>query len=476
MLTRRELLLTPLLVSRARAGLQPLIAKIESTPREKCASMAAEALRSGISYREFMAALFLAGIRNVNPRPPGFALHCVFVIHAAHTLTLEAPADVRRLPLFYALDSFKTAQERDRKAAVGDYQMGGIAAGSSGDLEAAMEAWDMDRAERAAAAVARYRSPGEAFELLWQYGARDYRNIGHKAIFAANAHRTLQTIGWEHAEPVLRSLVLGMLDFGTKSTMNGFALEDQCYFANRRRVAETFAKLPDTWADREGDDSAARSILEVLRDAPHADACADLATRLVKGQATAGSVWDAIHLSAAELRMRAGRSTVIGGIHAVSAINALHHAWFASMSARTRYLLLLQAAGWIAQFREWMAAGKDGLRNRAITALSPIEGKMPDTAQTLAGVPGDLDQAASCAMRMAQDGDARTAFLNAAMRQSIAKVDEVHYYKYLAALIEDIRLVSPRWQPHLTAACVYYLKGPQDPVPAPMELARQALA
>ncbi len=49
-------------------------------------------------------------------------------------------------------------------------------------------------------------------EALWRVAVRDQRNIGHKAIFAAQSWRTLQTIGWEHAEPVLRSLVYGMLD------------------------------------------------------------------------------------------------------------------------------------------------------------------------------------------------------------------------------------------------------------------------
>ena len=34
----------------------------------------------------------------------------------------------------------------------------------------------------------------------------------------------------------------------------------------------------------------------------------------------------------------------------------------------------------------------------------------------------------------------------------LTKADEVHYYKYLAAVIEDVPLVSPEWQPHLLAA------------------------
>lgn len=73
-----------------------------------------------------MAALFLAGIRNIDPQPPGFALRCVFIVHSAHLISLEAQADMRLLPFFYALDNFKTSQERDRSQASGDYAMGPI--------------------------------------------------------------------------------------------------------------------------------------------------------------------------------------------------------------------------------------------------------------------------------------------------------------------------------------------------------------
>src|SRR6266545_6147867 len=140
-LSRRDLLhgitgalAAPLLLGRAdaqvtpdlfrfRPEIEPLVALIERTPREKCAQMAVEQLRRGVSYRQFLAALFLAGVRNINPRPPGFALHCVFVVHSAHLMSLEAPSDARLLPLFYVLDDFKASQERDAKAKDGDYTM-----------------------------------------------------------------------------------------------------------------------------------------------------------------------------------------------------------------------------------------------------------------------------------------------------------------------------------------------------------------
>ena len=75
-----------------------------------------------------------------------------------------------------------------------------------------MDAWDADAADVAIAALCRSAGAAEVMEPLYRYGIRDQRNIGHKAIFAAQSWRTLQTIGWANAEPVLRSLAYGILD------------------------------------------------------------------------------------------------------------------------------------------------------------------------------------------------------------------------------------------------------------------------
>lgn len=292
-------------VMKLRPEIEPLAALIERTPREKCAAMAMEQLRHGVSYRQFLAALFLAGIRNINPRPPGFALHCVFVVHSAHLIALEAPPDARLLPLFYVLDNFKVSQERDARQSSGDYTMrelrGSLPAPerAAAELSWAMEAWDPERAERAAASLARHRTAGEVFALLWRYGARDYRNLGHKAIFVANACRTLQTIGWQHSEPVLRSLVLSLLDFRRDQQMNGYALADQVYEGNLKRLKE----IPEM--SSEPDPDVTRALLRTIREASPDTACAEVAGLLGKGKAGAAAVWDAVHLAAAELRMRA---------------------------------------------------------------------------------------------------------------------------------------------------------------------------
>src|SRR5207248_1524976 len=76
----------------------------------------------------------------------------------------------------------------------------------------AMDNWDEAGADVAVASLVRNAGATEVIELFWRYGARDFRDIGHKAIFAANAWRTLQTIGWRHAEPVMRSLAYALLE------------------------------------------------------------------------------------------------------------------------------------------------------------------------------------------------------------------------------------------------------------------------
>src|SRR5205814_978796 len=205
----------------------------------------------------------------------------------------------------------------DAKAPAGDFtmlSMRGLLPSpdrAAAELSAAMESWDTERAERAAVSLARNRSANEIYATLWRYGARDYRNIGHKAIFAANTCRTLQIIGWQHAEPVLRSLILGLLDFGKQQQLNGYALDDQCYPANLKRVKDSFPRLGDTWVSGQADASATRGILAAIRESTPEEACADVSSRLVKGKANAAAAWDAVHLAAAELRMRARGSAAL---------------------------------------------------------------------------------------------------------------------------------------------------------------------
>jgi hypothetical protein len=274
---------------------------------------------------------------------------------------------------------------------------------------------------------------------------------------------------------VLRSLALALLDFGKQQSVNGYAFDDQCYAGNVKRIKNT--QLDDSWMAEEADPVVTRGLVGVIRESTTEEACTEIAARLAKGKTTAGTVWDAVHLAAAELRMGARSGAAIVGIHSVTSANALHHAYLVMPEPQDRLLLLLQAVGWIGQFRKWAETREETLRKFPINDMEPSADVPIDRAlsEIFAAVPSNLDAAAAQALRLTRDLPARQAFLTAALRLNLTKADEVHYYKYLAALIEDFPLVSSDWQPHLLAATVYYMKGAGDPEPAAMKRAREAL-
>src|SRR5213080_813455 len=94
-------------VVRLQPEIEPLVRLLEETPRERLLEEVAARIRRGLGYREALAALLLAGVRNVQPRPSvGFKFHAVLVVNAAHLASLNSPDQHRWLPLFWALDNF----------------------------------------------------------------------------------------------------------------------------------------------------------------------------------------------------------------------------------------------------------------------------------------------------------------------------------------------------------------------------------
>lgn len=127
--------------------------------------------------------------------------------------------------------------------------------------------------------------------------------------------------------------------------VNGYKFENQCYGRNVELTAKVLPAISKLSADQPSSGSAVRDLCATPREATPVAACAEIATRLASSRSTFADAWDAIHLSAAELRMRVGSGGEITGIHAVTSANALHHAYVTLSTAASRLLLLLQAAG-----------------------------------------------------------------------------------------------------------------------------------
>ena len=185
-----------------RPEMEPIVRLIEKTPRDQLLELVADRIRKGLSYRKLLAGLLLAGVRNVQPRPSvGFKFHAVLVVNSAHLASISSPDTDRWLPIFWALDAFKSSQARDVQE--GNWTMAPVKESAvppghkaHDAFSKAMNRWDVEAADAAIAGLARGTGANRIFELFARYGPRDFRSIGHKAIFVANSWRTLQCIGW----------------------------------------------------------------------------------------------------------------------------------------------------------------------------------------------------------------------------------------------------------------------------------------
>ena len=81
-------------------SIEPTVRLLENTPRERLLEEVAAKIRKGLSYREVLAALLLAGVKNVEPRPSvGHKFHTVLVVNSAHLASISSPPEHRWLPI-----------------------------------------------------------------------------------------------------------------------------------------------------------------------------------------------------------------------------------------------------------------------------------------------------------------------------------------------------------------------------------------
>ena len=243
-------------IERARSGSRRAVAhaRHHEETEELARSLGAAAglhdllvvVRGGrLGYQQFLSALFLAGIRNVQPRPNvGFKFHAVLVVNSARLASLASSDRERWLPLFWAADTFKASQQKD--VTEGDWTMSAVADSrlpashlAERSFRQAMDNWDEEAADAGIAGWSRTASESELFETMAHYGSRDLRDIGHKAIYVANAFRTLGAMSWEHAEPIMRSLTFALLCRGNDSNPSQSDLEpDRAIKSNQQRIAK----------------------------------------------------------------------------------------------------------------------------------------------------------------------------------------------------------------------------------------------
>jgi hypothetical protein len=466
--------------------LEPVVRLIEDTPRDKCVAVFLDQLRRGLPYRRFLAAVFFAAVRRHRSH------HDVYKIHAVHRVSLDARPEERLLPLFWSLYGYKKHQEDYPRPLLTELKGSLPAPGKArAELADAMKCFDVDGAERAVVTLARNQGARQTMEQLWVYGLRSLGAGGHAAILIANCFRSLETIGWQEAEPALRFVVQDLYLLGAEKP-------DHYWPSNTDRANRHLDKLPANWAANKADPAAARELSLLLREGK-ADSACELAVKQLLHGVGAQAMWDAVHLATAELMVRhkSGWGLASRPLHANTSTNALHFAFRTCMNPRTRLLALLQAVAWAAGRTDSDRADLRDLKIAELPVAQVAEKAEDAVAEVFALLPSrtyrwdaeakqavlgygeraKADEACGKAFVLAKDRpDLVPLFVQTAHSWLCRKAnDDAHEYKFLAAILEDAACVSPAWQPHLLAASVHYFHGTQTPDNQVMQHVQEAL-
>ncbi len=459
---------------RLEPSIEGLVQLLEETSRDELLETVARRVHDGLGYQPLLAALLLAGVRNIQPRPSvGFKFHAVLVVNSAHLASLAAPDTDRWLPIFWALDEFKSSQARDVRE--GNWTMPAVdessvpAAATAGrDFEHAMRRWDEAAADASVAGLARSAGANEVFEQFARFGVRDFRSIGHKAIYVANSWRTLQCIGWQHAEPVLRSLAYALLNHeGEPNPADNDLAADRPGRRNEQLASEIRAE----WQEGKPNATATRDLLAVLRTAS-ADGACDYVVKLLNEGVAPQSIYDALYLGAGELLMR---QAGIVALHAVTSTNALHYIYRTSANDGTRRMALLQNAAFLPLFREAMQ-GRGKVGDAQIDALEsgPLSQK-DSLADIFRDVSDDPTRAATKVLTFLEQ-QRPEPLIDAARRLIFLKGSDSHDYKFSSAVLEDYYSISPEFRDRFLASSVFKLRGSESPDNQLVQRTRNALA
>ena len=445
---------------------------MEDSPRERVAAELAALIRGGLDYRSTLAALTIATSRRVQPFPHvGFKYHTVLALQSVHLTALNLPDRERWLPVFWALDYFKRAQEREHRAS--GWTMGpepALVAGTAEEarrrLIDALDRWDLEAVDPAIVDFARLATPERLSEVLFRYGIRDLRAIGHKAIAVQNVHRLLPIVGPEHAPPVLRSLSAALQNHGNDPNP---ATSDLPSDRTWRAFQAMLGEIPQTWKQGRRDDTARNELVRTLRDVSALDAGRAVIDLLRHGVSTE-SIWEALFATAAELVLR--RPSVVP-VHAQTSANALYYVFRHARAEETQLLALLQSAAFMPGFRRRVGNARPDLRIDELEPLAISVNSANALRDVLSELPGDRIAGARKALHYLQHGGSADAFTASARRHLARNGRYAHDYKFAEAALENYRDMAPSpWRDRILAASMAYFTGAAT---APSPVVQEAL-
>ena len=448
-----------------------LLKLLEDSVREHLPRELVQRIRAGLRYEELFAALSWATVRNVQPYPDvGYKYHSVMVLRSINETTQHLSSGEQWLPIVWAADYFKSAQAQERASSAWRLPTrlataAGGAPAARRVLIAALEHWDRDAADAAIVSYAQAAPMDEIFSLLFAYGARDLREIGHKAIAVANAHSLVALLDSSQSEVVLRSTVAALQNSDAGPNPASHDLEpDRPWRKNEPRLRE----IPAGWKQGRSDPAARAELRLELYRVSEEEAGAVIITMLRQG-ISPDSIWQVLFDTAAELVMA---QPSILSVHAQTTANALHYAYRVCGSGQTQQLLMLQCAAFIAQFRQFTGASASDFNLEALQPLSPHHAGVDAIDEIYAdGSAGRRLQAAGKALGYLQSGADPELLIARTRHHFVYHADEPHDYKFPEAVFENYaQLADIAWRRRFLSAGMAHFKAPaQHPGPIVQE-------
>jgi hypothetical protein len=442
------------------ASVTALLKLLEDSPRQNLPHELARRIRAGLRYEELLAALSLAAVRNVQPYPDvGFKYHAVLVLRSIHSTTEHLSTRDQWLPIAWAADYFKATQAQERATSGWHLPTRPATAVSSAPaarraLITALDNWDRDPADAAIVNYAQVARPDEIFGLLFPYGARDLRDIGHKAIAVSNAHSLIALLGSAHAEPILRSTVAALQNSeGDPNPASRELRPDIPWRRNQKRLRE----IPPSWRQGRNDPGARVELRAALYRVSEEDAGTIVVEMLQRG-ISPDAIWQVLFDTAAELFMHLPS---VVSLHAQTTANALHYAFRVCGNEQTQQLMLLQCAAFVVMFRELTGTTRTDFSLEALQPL-PLEGPSVDAIDEVFSdvSAGRRLQAAGKALGCLQGGGDGEALIARARHNCVYNADEPHDYKFSEAVFDNYaHLSDASWRSRFLSANLVHLKA-----------------
>jgi hypothetical protein len=445
-----------------------LLKWLEDSQRDRIPREVVPMIRTGLRYEDLLAALSLAAVRNVQPYPDvGYKYHSVMVLRSIHMTTQHLTDADKWFPIVWAADYFKHTQAQERAA--GGWRLPTRPAASAGNPQAARRAlvsaldnWDRDAADAAIVKYAQLARPDEIFSVLFPYGARDLRAIGHKAITVSNAHSLIALGGRVQAESILRSTVAALQNSeGSPDPANHRLQPDEPWRQNQKRSRD----IPPSWKHGRDDPGARRELHAALYRMPE-EAVGTVVVQMLQQGIAPETIWQALFDTAAEMLMRQP-SVVL--VHAQTTTNALHYAYRVCDDEQTQQMMLLQCAAFIAMFRKLAYATQPDLSLDALQPL-PLDSTGVDAIAEIFSdlATGHRLQAARKSLSYLQNGGDAAALIATARHHLVYNVDEAHDYKYSEAVFDNYsHFADSAWRYRFLSAGMAYFKAPASR-PAPV--------